>query len=291
MSIQSMTGFGSGEYKSNRFVVTVEVKSVNHRFRDVRFKIPLKLSSIELDFRKLLSEKFKRGSFDVFISYKSDESTKSFSGLDYDMMTSFLKKMNGIAKDNDIQFHFTPSDVLRSEFYLLDDGDLVGELGKTVFPAFQAALESLESSRTNEGKKLTKVIIAHKNEFTSFFEKIEGLSGLYQENLEEKIKNRLASLEEEIKIDNSRFCQEIVYYLEKLDVHEEINRIKSHLDKFDQLMKSSGEVGRQIDFLIQELNRETNTIGSKSGSSEISDAVVQMKVQLEKIREQGLNME
>ena len=113
----------------------------------------------------------------------------------------------------------------------------------------------------------------------------------YQEQIKDKLLKRFETENSNLKIDDSRFHQEVIYYLEKLDIDEEVNRIDIHLNKLDKIFNSTGEVGRQIDFLVQELNRETNTIGSKSASGEISENVIQMKVQLEKIREQALNIE
>ncbi len=127
--------------------------------------------------------------------------------------------------------------------------------------------------------------------YDEHYQYICSVADSFQASVEEKLKKRFSELSSELNIDEPRFMQEVIYYLEKLDVHEEINRIQAHLEKLDSILSKGGEVGRQIDFLIQELNRETNTIGSKSNLKDISDSVVQMKVQLEKIREQGLNLE
>jgi len=187
--------------------------------------------------------------------------------------------------------HIKPTDFLRSEFMVEQDLSKDTELADMVISAFAKAVENLMNSRLSEGAKLKEVIDNHKNTYIEHYSKIEALSETFQANVEEKLKKRFEEYKSEMPVDQPRFLQEVVFYLEKLDIHEEINRIKAHLEKLDSIISEGGEVGRQIDFLIQELNRETNTIGSKSSLKEISDCVVQMKVQLEKIREQGLNLE
>ena len=123
------------------------------------------------------------------------------------------------------------------------------------------------------------------------FQKIESSVESIQKNIETRLRKRFETFSQELNVDEPRFLQEVVYYMEKLDISEEINRIHTHFDRLSELIEKGGEVGRQIEFLLQELNRETNTIGSKSSMEDISESVVQMKVQLEKMREQALNLE
>ena len=158
--------------------------------------------------------------------------------------------------------------------------------------AFEQAIESLKKSREDEGNKLVQKLKEHQKLYTENYQQIPQYKEGYQAKLKEKILKKFESEAKDLAVDEPRFLQEVIYYLEKLDIDEEINRIKIHLEKLDSLLDGKKlELGRQIDFLIQELNRETNTIGSKSGSNEISELVVQMKVQLEKIREQALNLQ
>jgi uncharacterized protein (TIGR00255 family) len=183
------------------------------------------------------------------------------------------------------------TDFLRSEFMLDQDEENQAELSELASRAFKAALANLKKSRESEGEKLIKVLMKHLDIYRSHFQVIEKNAEHFKANVEEKLKKRVDEYKSLVNVEQSRLLQEVVFYLEKIDIHEEINRIHAHLEKFQNLLKSSNEVGRQIDFLIQELNRETNTMGSKSTMKEISDSVVQMKVQLEKMREQGLNIE
>jgi uncharacterized protein (TIGR00255 family) len=138
---------------------------------------------------------------------------------------------------------------------------------------------------------LSKKLLEHLKDYETNLLKVDELKSAYPEMVREKLTAKFQEKLKDIKIDESRYLQEVVYYLEKLDVDEEINRAKIHIEKLRKVLKTPGEVGRQIDFLMQELGRETNTLGSKSAQSEISTLVVEMKVQLEKIREQALNLE
>lgn len=286
-----MTGFGSGEASNDEYTVSVEIKSVNNRFKDVRFKMSSLFSSIELDLKKALGDYFKRGSFDVYVNYKRTESKSRFDDIDDAKVKIYLDKAAKMANASGIDIQISATDFLRSEFYKdADDARTEGTI-ELVHEAFEKALKSLEVSRLQEGAKLVQVIKNHKESYLSHYQVITSLADTFQSQVQDKLKKRIADTAKEFSIDEPRFLQEVIFYLEKLDVHEEINRIQSHMQKLDDLLSSDGEIGRQVDFLVQEFNRETNTIGSKSGMPEISDAVVQMKVQLEKIREQALNLE
>ena len=291
MSIYSMTGYGKSEAELDNFVVSIEIKSVNHRFLDMRFKMSSLFSDIELDLRNKLKNNFKRGSFDIYINYKKSNNETKIENLDFDKVESFITSFKKIDEKTGVPITFRPTDFLRSEFYKEQDENELENLKKITSQAFEGALDDLKESRKVEGSKLNKILLGHKKKYEEYFSKIENLASSYKEDVEAKLIKRAESFSKDLNIDEGRMLQEVIYYLEKLDVHEEINRIKTHLEKLESLLTSEEEVGRQLDFLIQELNRETNTIGSKSSKAEISECVVQMKVQLEKIREQGLNIE
>ncbi len=289
--IQSMTGFGKGEVQSAEYVVSVEIKSVNHRFKDLRFKMASVLNSMEIELKQMLSDRFNRGSFDIYINFRRSAENQRFNDLDRDKIVQFIEYMKEIRQQTDLEMSLRPTDFLRPDFYRDQETDQYESLKPQVRQAFVLALDDLQKSRLQEGSKLVEVLQRHREQYHDFYRRIEGWTSLYQKSVEDKLRKRFDEMKVSMPMEEPRFMQEVVFYLEKLDVHEEINRIDSHLKKFDSLLVDSGEVGRQIDFLVQELNRETNTIGSKSGMLEISDAVVQMKVQLEKIREQALNLE
>jgi uncharacterized protein (TIGR00255 family) len=291
MSAQSMTGFAQAVAQSSNYAVSVEIKSVNNRFKDVRFKMPSSLSAIEIEMKKELTELFSRGTFDIYVNIKRPENKSRFDDLDGNKISQFIAKIAPILKANGLDPKVNMTDFLRSEFFLDSEEANQNELIDLSLKAFKDALKELKQSRESEGEKLIKILVKHLDTYKNNFVIIEKNADHFKTNVEEKLKKRVADYKGLIEVDQSRLLQEVVFYLEKIDIHEEINRIHAHLEKFQNLLKSNNEVGRQIDFLIQELNRETNTMGSKSTMKEISDAVVQMKVQLEKMREQGLNIE
>jgi uncharacterized protein (TIGR00255 family) len=172
-----------------------------------------------------------------------------------------------------------------------EEGDKGQELSPLVLEAFAKAVEALKVSRRNEGASLIEKLNEHLSHYEKLLLKNEELKGLYPDMMKDKLVSKLNERMQEFKVDEGRLMQEVIFYLEKLEIDEEINRAKIHVAKLREVMKNSGEVGRQIDFLLQELGRETNTMGSKSAHMEISQNVVEMKVQLEKIREQALNLE
>lgn len=290
MSVYSMTGFGKSQIESDKFNVTVELKTVNNRFKDFRFKMGQVFNSLEIPLKKKLETVFKRGSFEIYVNYKKNQTLESSIDLDHSKIEIFINDIASIANKTKTQLQINPTEFLRSDFHLEDESK-EDELKELMLKAFDEALEFLKVSRQEEGQSLILKLLDHKNSYFESYLKVKDLKDSYQEGVKDKLISKFEKHLSDTNIDESRFLQEVVYYMEKLDIDEELTRIDIHLQKLDSILNSKGEVGRQIDFLIQELNRETNTIGSKSGSSEISAHVVQMKVQLEKIREQALNME
>lgn len=289
--VYSMTGFGKHEVEDGNIQLTVEIKTVNHRFKDVRFKMSSLFAPIELELRNIINDNFKRGSFDVFINFKRVDSTTRFDDIDESKVAAFIEKVKNITTAQGLDIGVRPTEFLRSEFLKDQNEEFSEKLWDLAREAFPKALESLKESRAGEGQKLVEVLQDHRKEYESYFAKIEEMADTFQDAVKERLQKRFEEFQTAMPVDEPRFVQEIIFYLEKMDIHEEINRIKVHLNKLDSLLSKGGEVGRQIDFLIQELNRETNTTGSKSTLQEVSECVVQMKVHLEKIREQGLNLE
>lgn len=291
MTAQSMTGFGQSITNSSNFIVSVELKSVNHRFKDLRFKMPSTFNSLEVELKKEINDNFSRGSFDIYVNIKRAENKSKFDDLDIQKVGQFVQKVSALLKNEGVTPQLSMTDLLRSEFLLDQDEANQEELVELLRTSFSRAIDELKNSRISEGEKLIKVLQNHLDNYRKHFEIIEKNADHFKSIVEEKLKKRVEEYKTLVAIEPNRLLQEVVFYLEKIDIHEEINRIHSHLEKFQNLLKLDSDVGRQIDFLLQELGRETNTIGSKSGLKEISDSVVQMKLQLEKMREQGLNIE
>lgn len=287
--IQSMTGFGRTEAENDNYSLTIELKTVNNRYKDFRFKMGSVFNAIEIELKKKLEAKFSRGSFDIYVNYKKSAEQKDVADLDMEKVNAYLDKIKTIADKQGVPLHVQPTEFLRGDFYA-EDSNRDDELRDLLLANFDGALDNLIASRAEEGAKLIEKLKEHRAIYGEFLEKVKIQKNDYQEQVKEKLVKRFDTLDN-IQVDEPRFLQEVIYYLEKLDIDEELNRIEIHLKKLDKILSSDGDIGRQIDFLVQELNRETNTIGSKSGHQNISECVVQMKVQLEKIREQALNLQ
>ena len=291
--LQSMTGFGKGESQNNELRVVVEIKSVNNRFKDFRFKMSSLLNALESELKNTLLENIHRGSFEISINYKRLKVEDASFRMDEEKIKSFVEQLNGFASLNGQAVEYKATDFLRTEFQQdIDQEEFSKELYPLVLDAFRESVKNLLDVRQSEGEKIKSTLLDYVSKYSNEFKQVTALKENYREDVEQRLREKLKGFKEEIKIDDQRLLQEVIYYLEKLDINEEIDRINYHLSSLQELLNSKKtEVGRKVDFLLQELNRETNTIGSKSGVKEISNHVVNMKSFLEKIREQGLNLQ
>ena len=286
-----MTGFGKGEAVGKNYTLTTEIKTVNNRFKDFKFRMSSVFNSQEIELRSKLEAEFKRGSFDISVSYKKNEKAEAVFHVDLAKVDAFITMMKPVFEKHGLPLTVSPTEFMRGDFSKEEGEDKVEEMGPLVATSFDAAIKALIVSRAQEGKKLTDKLLEHLAIYEENLAVVEKRKLEYPELVKEKLTQKLGEKLKDIKIDESRFLQEVVYYLEKLEIDEEINRAHIHVAKLKSVLNSTGEIGRQIDFLLQELGRETNTMGSKSAVPEISSHVVEMKVQLEKIREQALNLE
>lgn len=291
MSVYSMTGFGKGEAKGQNFTLTTEIKTVNNRFKDFKFRMSSLFNPIEIDLRSKLENEFRRGSFDISVSYKKNEKSQAEFQVDTKKVEAYLALLKPIFDKQGVPMSVSPTEFMRGDFSLEESEQREEEMAPLAKASFEAAILALKHSRAQEGQKLTEKLLEHLAIYEVNLVKIEARKLEYPDMMKDKLTQRLNEKLKDLKIDESRFMQEVIYYLEKLEIDEEINRAKIHLIKLKSVLNGTGEIGRQIDFLLQELGRETNTIGSKSAHPEISSHVVEMKVQLEKIREQALNLE
>ena len=291
MTVYSMTGFGKGESVGVNYTLTTEIKTVNNRFKDFKFRMSSIFNPIEIELRSKLEGEFKRGSFDISVSYKKNEKVAAEFYVDPKKVEAYIDLMKPLFAKKEIPFHLSPVEFLRNDFYRDDDMSKEKEMEGLVKESFHLAMKALKSSRSAEGSKLVAKLLEHLGIYEKCLGEVEKLKSLYPDMIKDKLTQKLSEKLKDIKVDESRYLQEVVYYLEKLEIEEEITRAAIHVEKLKAVLGSTGEIGRQIDFLLQELGRETNTMGSKSAHPEISSNVVEMKVQLEKIREQALNLE
>lgn len=289
MSLISMTGYGQGNAQGENYQLLVEIKSVNHRFRDIRFKMSHLFFSFENQVKKDIENLFGRGSFDIYVSYKELETQSNEIHINKDKAANFLRTSMEIASECGAQVNLSPSLFLKTEFAQAENKKEV-ELKSLFMPAVNSALLQLKEQRQSEGDEITKLFHLYITDYNQHLMSIKKQRDGFRPHLESKLKKRMSESDINIEGIQDRLLQEIIFYLEKWDIDEEITRIENHMKS---LFETTGMslAGRKIDFTLQELSRETNTIGSKSHNNEISQTVIEMKLLLEKMREQAANVE
>ena len=291
--IKSMTGFGRCEVADEKRKFTVELKSVNHRYLDVNIKMPKKLNFFESTIRNLLKEYIERGKVDVYITY--EDYTEDNYTLRYNsaLAAEYLGYLNSMAEefhlDNDIRVSTLSRypDVLVMEEQDIDEKELWSGLEK----ALRGACEQFVESRVKEGEALRDDLLDKLDAMLSDVDFIEERSPQimkeYRMRLEEKIQEILGDRQ----IDDSRIATEVTIYADKVCVDEETVRLRSHIMTTKDTLIAGGSIGRKLDFIAQEMNREANTILSKANNIEISDVGINLKTSIEKVREQIQNIE
>ena len=287
MPVQSMTGLGRAEAQNAHYRVTVEIKSVNHRFRDFRFRLPASLTSLEIAWRHQVQAALGRGSFEVTVNVQALGETFDLM-LDQKKVAAYLQMLQKPAQAAGVTVVAEASNFLRPEFALPNAHD--AEIQSLAELVFTQALAALQQHREAEGQKLQQVLEGYLAQYGQLYQEVQRLGQDLRPTAQAKLTKAWAEARQELQADEGRLQQELIYYLEKWDIAEELERIKLHVQKLSSVLASGQEVGRTIEFLLQELHRETNTIGSKSVLGEISERVVQMKVLLERMREQVANL-
>ena len=290
--IKSMTGFGKYNDIMNDREYQIEVKSVNHRYLDISVKLPRQLSYLEDIIKKEVSTNIKRGKVDIFISFNNNSQEGRELKIDKDLAKSYIKEIKDISREEDIvptidlvELLKLP-DVLNLKYNQEDE-----QIKQEVVSVLKVAIDQLVKMRSEEGNKIYDDLMRRIDTIESKIIKIsEKSTGLIQEYVV-KLEGRVKEILQTEEIDKSRIAQEVVIYADKSSIEEEITRLKSHISQFRNLLQSNEAVGKKLDFIIQEMNRETNTIGSKSNCLDITNNVIDIKTELEDIREQIQNIE
>jgi len=287
-----MTGFGRGRYENEGRSYTVDIKSVNHKYTDISVRLPRFLNSEEDKIRKRISSAISRGKVDVLISFENYSSKGTNIRINKELAKEYIKELKSLADETDLQFNVDVIDISKfPEILKIEDTQDEELIGKELMLAVDGALEKFISMRELEGTRLIQDIeqriyfIQNKvNEITEF-------SNTLVAEYMEKLKIRVNELLEPNTVDENRLMQEIVIFSDKSSIEEELTRLKSHMSQFLELIKQSSPIGKKIDFLIQEINREVNTIGSKANCLDITNRVIEIKTEVENIREQIQNVE
>ena len=291
--IKSMTGFGRCEIVTTEYKISVEMKAVNHRYLDLSIKMPKKFNFFEAGIRNLLKNYIQRGKVDVFINYEdyTDEllCLKYNGALAAEYMDAFQKMQEQFGIDNDVKVSMLARmpEVLTMEQAPEDEE----QTWKQLSTAVEEAAKKFVESRILEGEKLKEDLIGkldYMSELVSFIEtRSPAILGEYRQRLEDKVKELL----DNTTIDEGRIATEVTIYADKICVDEEMVRLRSHIDATKKELEAGGSVGRKLDFIAQEMNREANTTLSKSTDLEISDKAIALKTEIEKVREQIQNIE
>lgn len=290
----SMTGFGRGETRAGNKTFSIEVKSVNHRYLDMNIRMPKQFLHFEETMRKLIKERVRRGKVDVFVNYETLEGARGEVTVDLELAKGYHESLKAIAEHLSIPHEANTLSIGRlPEVLSLKTGeeeDTVIEEG--LYGGLTQALDHLTLMRENEGEKTKKDLILRLEEVLQSLKIIENLAPTQVEQYREKLMERIGELvQNQIDIDEERIQGEVVFFADKSNINEEVVRLKSHGEEFRKSLDLREPIGRKLDFVIQEMNREINTIASKSQSMEISREVVQVKSALEKMREQVQNIE
>jgi len=291
--INSMTGYGKGQGSSGDVALTVEIRSVNHRYSDVTIKAPRALMALEGEIKKKVGRRLKRGKIDIFINQEFAASAAAIPTLNEPLASAYVELFERIRTSFPVDGGI-PLSLLagQRDVIVLKEALPAEEAVKSCLDtALESALDNIEAMRVAEGEATRHDMEERLAGVRNMLLQVEIRAPQVPREWQTKISERLERLANDFEWDPQRVAQEIAVFADRCDISEEILRFKSHLKQFTALFDSAEPVGRQMDFLVQELNREVNTMGSKSNDAELTRLVVAIKSELEKIREQVQNVE
>ncbi len=291
--LHSMTGYGKGEAQAGNVALTVEIKTVNHRYADITVKLPRSLMALENDLRREVGQTLRRGKIDVFVNFgQAEESTvvpvlnRPLAMAYRDLFTQLRNEL-GLSGGVTLELLAAQRDVIQ-----LREADVAPELLRVgVFQALALAIDQLSAMRCAEGEATAKDLRERLLHLDGLLVEVEQRAPSIPLEWQAKLTERLARLQQNLEWEPQRVAQEIALYADRCDISEELVRFRSHMGQFRALFDDAEPVGRRMDFLVQELNREVNTMGSKSNDADLTRLVVAMKAELEKVREQVQNVE
>lgn len=291
--MKGMTGYGRAKLQKESREYIVEIKSVNHKYLDMNVKLPRNLFCMEDRVRKSISNKIFRGKIDVFITYINNGIEGKNILINKDIARLYIKELEELANENNIASGLRATEIskLPEVLNIVIDEDDEDKIWSDLNECLEEALSNFVNMRETEGERIRLDLEERLNEINENVAKIiQNSTGLIEEYVV-KLRNRIKEILDTDVVDETRLAQEIVIYSDKISIEEEITRIKSHIEQFKTLLDEKGPIGKKADFIIQEMNRETNTMGSKSGSIDITNLVIKIKTQIEDIREQIQNIE
>ncbi len=292
--MKSMTGYGKAVVTCENRELTIELKSVNHRFLDISTKIPRTFIAYEDIIRNGISSGVSRGHIDVFLNYKLTEGSGKVVKIDFSLAESYVNAAKQLSdRFLDVHNDFTLSNLLRSPDVLTidqpeEDEDVIRSM---LQDCIKKAVDNLNIMREIEGNKLRKDLLNKIDNLESMLDKVKEYAPMVATSYKEKLSQRISESLQDVEIDQSKLANEVCFFADKSCIDEEITRLTSHIAGAREILAKEEPVGRKLDFLVQEFNRETNTICSKSSYLELTNIGLQMKNEIEKIREQVQNLE
>jgi uncharacterized protein (TIGR00255 family) len=288
----SMTGFGRSKKESGSISVNVEVKTVNHRFCEFNIRMPRQLLKIEDKLKKKLTQHIRRGRVEVYVSIEGESAVTRKVHVDWNLIDEYYQFIKQAREKYNIDGTLTLQDLLnRSELIHIEESEIGNEeLENLVLTASEEAVILLKQMRTAEGEELKKDLLASLTQIEVNLLQLQQyapiVAKVYQERLVKRMQEFING-----QVDETRILTEVAVFADKVDINEEITRLKSHIGQFIHTLNDQEPIGRKLDFLVQEMNREANTIGSKANDANIAKKVVEIKSLLEKLKEQVQNIE
>ena len=292
--IRSMTSFGrSSSEEGEKRVFTVEMKSVNSRYLDINIRMPKTLISLEEEIRKMISNSLNRGKVDVFINLKNYNDGSGIPKVDINLAQGYLECLKEIETKLGVKNDVSVMQIARfpEVITVVEEEDKIEEVWKELKPLISDSLDMMLGMREVEGNKLKEDILFKTSVIEELVSKVEEFADTIPKAFKVKLEERVKELLGNVDIDESRIAMEVCMLADKATVDEEIIRLRSHINQVRETLNLNDPIGRKLDFIVQEMNRETNTIGSKSSDIQMTNIVIDIKNILEKIREQVQNIE
>ena len=287
----SMTGYGRAEYSENGINLIVEMKTVNNRNFDLNCKTPRAFIALEDAIRKTVQAYVKRGRIDLFVNFSDTRENVSDLTVNLDKANAYYNASKQIAEKFNLANDMSVSLLMKSPDVIVDNSVLdVAEIEQIVKDTVKSACENLNKMRKVEGEKLVADMLSRMNTIKDLADKITERAPLVALEYKNKLKIRIEEFLQDVKYEESRLLSEVAFYTDRVNIDEELTRLKSHIVQFCDIIKTEG-MGKKLDFLMQEFNRETNTICSKSNDIEVTRYALELKNEIEKVREQVQNLE
>lgn len=284
--MKSMTGFGKASVEDEAYRVNIEIKSVNHRFLDVQLKLPTGMSAFDLAIRKQVSQKLSRGRVELICKLEELQASSKKAKVNHELFTQVMAQLPEVSPEILIS-----QLLLREEFIEVTNQEIATErLQDLVLSALDQALDQLVAKRAQEGEQIYHVLQQQGQEAATVLTQLVAFQDVYEKEYQARYTKKLQDYLGGV-VDQDRLLTELAILLEKGDIHEEMDRLNIHLETYAATLQKKVPIGRELDFLVQEMNREVNTIGSKTSHVTLKGYVIQLKTILEKIREQIQNVE